>query len=264
LSQAITYLMAGLWLMRQSPGLYLALITAYAALNYYVWPSSNLLLLGLVVWFMFVYWTISLAAFQVAGKGGGPLDFLKPRNAPLLGTILYNIFSMLWAMLASIPFWIAGSIAGGSILAGHINADELDPENQDEMLRAMAEGMEGALAAGPLIWVLTGMTVVTILFFFRFLSKRITVPVTSAIWDVEMDAADAHAGPRSGRIHPAIFWIFALTFLPMWVIGIFIIRVVPPESGVMLLFELAHSFATALPFVATVAYVHREVGPPPS
>lgn len=254
--------MGGLWLMRQAPGLYLALITAHAALNYYAGPTSNWLLLGIMVSFIFYYWNINLAAYQVSGRGGGMLDFLKPRNAPLLGTILYVLFAMLWAMLFSIPVVILGALASASIVAGHMDGEQLDVENQEQAFEAMGTAMAQALASGPLLWVMAGMMAVTFVFYIRFLSNRVTVPVIAAIYDTEIEPADTHAGPRSGRRFPTLFWIFALTTLPMWLLSMFLVRIIPPGSSIFLIYDLALSFATALPFVATVVYVDREVGPP--
>jgi hypothetical protein len=256
--QALSYLLEGLWLMRQAPALYLFVITAHAALNYYLAGTSNMLLAGILFTFVFYYWAMNLAAFQMSGAGGGPLEFLKPRNAPLLGVILYVLFSAMWAVLVSIPVWLLGGVMGGAMLAGKVEGADLESADQQQIIQQMAE----AMLEGPVFWILTGMLMFTFVFYFRFLSNRVTVPIIAALYDVEIAEADAHAGPRSGKTFPVLFWIFALPTLPMWVLSLFILQIVPADSGAMLIFDLAMSFSVAWPFVAAVCFVNREIGPP--
>lgn len=244
--------------MRQSPALYLALITAHAALNYYAGGTSNWLMLSIMFSFMFYYWAMNLAAHQMTGAGGSPLEFLKPRNAPLLGIVLYVMFAALRAILVSIPVWLVGSFVGGAILSRYLEGVDMESAKPEQVIELITPAME----EGSLIWVLAGMLIFTFVFYFRFLSNRITVPIVAALYNVEIGAADAHAGPQSRKSFSPLFWIFAIPTLPMWALSLFIFQIVPPDSGAILIFDLAMSFCVAWPFVAAVAFVHRDVGPP--
>lgn len=270
MGQGLTYLMAGLMLMRQSPGLYLALITASAALNYYALATPGWMMLGILFSFFFYYWCMSLAAQQVSGAQGGLLDFLQPRSAPLLGIILYPFFAMLWAVLVSLPVWLIGSFVGGAMFGRHLGIDESTVEGRSPAEVAaemspeqMSEGMESMIQSGEFLWVLAGMMIFSFVFYFRFLSNRITVPIAAAIWGESLADADRHCGPQSGQKYRPLFWVFLIPTLPVWTLSLFIFQIIPADSGAMLLFDFALSFATAWPLVAAVAFVQQEIGAPP-
>ncbi|WP_416896472.1 MAG: hypothetical protein ACMVY4_13125 [Minwuia sp.] len=249
MKDALAYLIEGMLLMRQAPGLFLALITASAAIGYYSPGGFGWIALGISYSILYYYWGMRLTAQVLSGQASRPLAFLQVDLQALVASVFYPFLAMLWGMLVSMPVWLIGSIVIASVLGSQVSI-----ENE----AAMAEAMRSPRQIAIFLVIL----LVTFVIYLKYLSNRITVPIVMVIWGADMRAADSHAGPASKRRFTTIIWIFALPIIPSWGLTFAVFNAFPDAGSVLLLLDFVAAFCAILPIVATTAYVYREIGPP--